>query len=128
MQKAAPPPRERPDKTPRAPLPGAADWLQFDRGLSGLDCALVGLLAASLLRHGQPLAAGGGVLVLIGFAAKCVFELVTAQTVFATGDGYAPVPLAHLMGLAAGLVASLARRGDVTHSSRVCHQTVADAH
>lgn len=87
-------------------------WLwqpQFElyRGLSGLDCALVGLLAGALLRHSHRIAVTSGVIVLCAFAAKCAYELTTAQTVFASGDGYVPVPLAHLIGLATGVVTSL---------------------
>ena len=87
-------------------------WLwqpQFDlyRGLSGLDCALVGLFAASLGRHGPRSATVSGALVLAALAAKCTVELVTARTVFATGDTFAPVPLAHAVGLLAGCTAHL---------------------
>lgn len=78
----------------------------FYRGLSGLDCALFGLLAASLLRPRQPPATALGLLSLAGFAAKCLFELTTAHTVFAAGTGYSPVPLAHLVGLLAGCLAA----------------------
>lgn len=81
---------------------------QTYRGLSGLDSALFGLLAGSLLTRGDRVATFAGVLALGGFAAKGLFELSTAQTVFATGAGYAPVPLAHLIGLLAGLTAALA--------------------
>jgi rhomboid family GlyGly-CTERM serine protease len=82
---------------------------QFDfyRGLSGLDCALVGLFAASLCRRGHRPATVCGALVLAALAAKCAVELVTARPVFATGDTFAPVPLAHLVGLVAGCTAHL---------------------
>ncbi|MCX6953700.1 MAG: rhombosortase [Verrucomicrobia bacterium] len=87
------------------------------RGLSGLDCALVGLFAASLLRHGRAAATLVGAGTLLVFAVKCILELVTAQTVFAAGTGYAPVPLAHLVGLAACLVAAVWRTDVVAHLS-----------
>jgi hypothetical protein len=48
-----------------------------------------------------------GALVLAALAAKCAVELVTARPVFATGDTFAPVPLAHLVGLVAGCTAHL---------------------
>ncbi|MBC8038931.1 MAG: rhombosortase [Opitutaceae bacterium] len=81
------------------------------RGLSGIDSALFGFVVAHLIaegrraRHGFSLAVGS--LALAGFTAKCVFELVTHTTVFVetTGD-FAPVPLAHLLGLLAGAAAS----------------------
>ena len=86
------------------------------RGLSGLDSAFFGLLAASLLTRGQTPATIVGSLALAGFAAKSVFELATSQTVFAAGVGYAPVPLAHLVGLVSGIVVALAARS--IHSAR----------
>lgn len=77
------------------------------RGLSGIDSALFGFVAARVIaegrraRHGFSLVAGG--LALAGFAAKCGFELATGGTVFVdTAGEFAPVPLAHLIGLAAG--------------------------
>lgn len=76
------------------------------RGLSGLDCALFGLLATSLFHYRRPLPTAVAVLALFGFAAKCVYELTTAQTFFAAGHDYAPVPLAHLLGLLAGCIAA----------------------
>lgn len=81
---------------------------QTYRGLSGLDSALFGLLAGSLLARGDRVPVVAGMLALFGFAAKCLFELATAQTVFASGAGYSPVPLAHLVGLAAGVTVALA--------------------
>ena len=77
------------------------------RGLSGLDCALLGLFAASLCRRGHRAATTSGALVLAAFAAKCVFEIATARPVFAAGDTFAPVPLAHVVGLVAGCTAPL---------------------
>jgi len=78
------------------------------RGLSGIASALFGFVIADLLaegwraRHGFSLAVGG--LALTGFAAKCVFELATGDTVFVdAASAFAPVPLAHLIGLVAGI-------------------------
>lgn len=99
------------------------------RGLSGIDSALFGFVVADLLaagwrtRHGFSLAVGGAA--LAGFAAKCAFELATRTTVFVeTTDAFAPVPLAHLLGLAVGatLVLSLANEKGGTAAS--CDATV----
>jgi rhomboid family GlyGly-CTERM serine protease len=74
------------------------------RGLSGLDSALFALLAGSLMRHAHRTPRLVGVAALIGLAAKCSLEAATGSTVFASGETYLPVPLAHLAGLAAGLI------------------------
>ncbi len=78
------------------------------RGLSGIDSALFGFVVARVIsegrriRHGFTLAVGG--LALAGFTAKCLFELATGDTVFVASTGtFAPVPLAHLIGLATGV-------------------------
>lgn len=86
-------------------------WLwqpQFStyRGLSGVDCALFGLFAGLLLHHQGSLARLAGWTGLLGAAGKTGFELTNGTTLFADGIGYAPVPLAHLIGFAAGLVAA----------------------
>lgn len=75
------------------------------RGLSGLDCALYGLQAAHLLRQPgrTPRLIGVGALAALG--AKCVIELSSGTTLFAQGNGYDPVPLAHLIGGLAGVLA-----------------------
>ena len=72
------------------------------RGLSGLDSALFGLVAGALFRQGRCASALVGSLALFGIAGKSAIELATGSPVFAAGT-YAPVPLAHLVGLAAGL-------------------------
>jgi rhomboid family GlyGly-CTERM serine protease len=93
------------------------------RGLSGLDSALFGLVCGKLIadgrraRHGFSIALGA--LALTGFALKCGAELAGGATIFAAGatDDYAPVPLAHLIGLAVGLAGSLnPRRADGARS------------
>jgi rhomboid family GlyGly-CTERM serine protease len=83
------------------------------RGLSGIDSALFGFVVVCVIadgwraRHGFSLAVGG--IALAGFAAKCVYELATQTTVFvAATETFAPVPLAHLIGLLAG--AAVAQR------------------
>ncbi len=77
------------------------------RGLSGIDSALFGFVLAEVLiagwraHHGFSIVVGG--LALAGFAAKCAFELATGGTVFVdTAGAFAPVPLAHLLGLCVG--------------------------
>ena len=78
------------------------------RGLSGLDMALVGLLIGGLLRrarqeHNVPTLVAGR-LALTVVVAKCLYEWLTGQTIFVEALGsFAPVPLAHLIGLAVGL-------------------------
>ena len=80
---------------------------QFEayRGLSGLDCALFGLFVASLFRQGGQASRIMGSIALLAVGAKCVFEIATGSTAFATGAGYALVPLAHLVGVASGFAA-----------------------
>ncbi|CAM2835413.1 rhombosortase [Rariglobus hedericola] len=77
------------------------------RGLSGIDSALFSFVIADLLatgwreRHRFSLIVG--VAALGGFLAKCVFEVLTGNTVFVeAGEVFAPVPLAHLLGGAVG--------------------------
>jgi len=84
---------------------GVWAWLpQFDtyRGLSGLDCTLFALQAATLLRRPARAARWIGLVALLGLGAKCGFETATATTLFASGAGYDPVPLAHLLGAGVG--------------------------
>jgi len=109
---------------------------QFEtyRGLSGLDSALYGLVCARLLlegwraRHGFSVALG--VLALAGFALKCGAELTSGSTIFANGldetasaslpprafqsapapASYAPVPLAHLLGLLSGIAVAASEK------------------
>lgn len=76
------------------------------RGLSGLDCALFGIFTGTLLQRRDLIARFVGSLGLLGVAAKCGVELSTGDTLFATGATYAPVPLSHLVGAAAGLISS----------------------
>lgn len=72
------------------------------RGLSGLDCTLFALLAARLLRLPARAARWIGGIALLALATKCSVETATATTLFASGTGYDPVPLAHLLGAAVG--------------------------
>ncbi|WP_221029273.1 rhombosortase [Actomonas aquatica] len=76
------------------------------RGLSGLDSALYGLITARLLvdgwRERHDFTISIAALALIGFVLKTGFELLTAETVFSDSLTFAPVPLAHLIGLGVG--------------------------
>lgn len=90
----------------------AAVWAfqpQFEsyRGLSGLDSALFALFATSLIEQRRHAPVLLGVVALFGVLAKCVFEIATGTPAFASGDGYSPVPLAHLVGVLCGSVAVL---------------------
>lgn len=76
------------------------------RGLSGLDCALFGIFTGTLLQRRDPIANLVGLLGLLGVVAKCSAELSTGVTLFAAGTTYAPVPLSHLVGTAAGLIST----------------------
>ena len=92
----------------------AAVWIfqpQFEcyRGLSGLDSALFALFASSLIEQRRRAPVLLGVVALAGVLAKCVFEIVTETPAFASGNGYAPVPLAHLVGVLGGGIAALIR-------------------
>jgi rhomboid family GlyGly-CTERM serine protease len=87
--------------------------LQTYRGLSGIDSALFALLATSLLQdkireHNWTAAASIATLCL-AFIAKIIIEYATGATLFvnAPSSGFVPVPLAHLVGACAGVVASL---------------------
>jgi hypothetical protein len=93
-----------------AVLLGAPELATY-RGLSGLDSALLALLAARLqierafrsawMRLAPALAG-------LGLLGKIAYELSTDAALFAGGaDLFVPVPLAHLAGGAVGLAAAL---------------------
>ncbi len=88
----------------------AAPQFATYRGLSGLDCALFGLLSGSLLQREAPLAKLAGSLALMAVLAKSAWEMANGVTLFANGAGYAPVPLAHLVGAVVGFGTALATR------------------
>jgi len=95
-----------------SPSIAIALWIcqpQFEiyRGLSGLDCALFGMLATYLCRSRQCISKSIGVLALLGVGAKSGWEIATASPFFASGNDYAPVPLAHVIGLASGILGAV---------------------
>ena len=94
------------------------------RGLSGIDCALLGLVVAALWCQpsgdrkwgaAQALAVLGG----CSFLAKTLYELTTSGTLFveAGQEPFVPVISAHLVGFFSGLVVGLARM-----DRRRCHR------
>ncbi len=83
--------------------------LENYRGLSGIDTTLFVVVATTYLvdcvRTGNrrmALVAGG---LMVGLGLKTLFETVTGGTIFvdAAAAGFAPVPLAHLLGAAVGI-------------------------
>jgi hypothetical protein len=90
---------------------------QFDsyRGLSGLDCALFGLIVASLWQPptGDRSGIARKVLALLGasgFLAKTIYEFTTGHTVFiemGPSPTFIPALSAHLVGFACGVAAGL---------------------
>lgn len=89
-------------------------WLQPQfasyRGLSGIDSALFGFVAADIFRlaraEGRRLPAYAAAFGMTLFVAKIVFELVTGRAFFVeSGEAFAPVPFAHLVGVLAGVAA-----------------------
>lgn len=90
----------------------AQPGLEHYGGLSGLDSALFGLLcmqdirmhwrSPSRRRLAVPL------LLLMGFLGKIGYEFATGAAVFVSHtDAMVPVPLAHLVGAAVGIIAAL---------------------
>lgn len=85
--------------------------MQTYRGLSGIDAAAFALLAVLIFRDGfrtrrwrwVAFACAG----LIAFIGKIGFEMLTGSTAFvdSSAAGMIPVPLAHLVGAAAGTLA-----------------------
>lgn len=82
-------------------------------GLSGVDSALFGMLGVSVIQEAWATRKWGGAAAVVacgaGFAAKIGYELVTGATFFVqAADVMVPVPLAHVLGLAAGVGTGLA--------------------
>jgi len=94
------------------------------RGLSGLDTALFALLSVTTLRtaareRNWPLSvviAG----LLVGFVGKTAFELLVGGSVFvdASGGGFQPVPLAHVIGAVIGSAATFIDRQFISFGFR----------
>jgi rhomboid family GlyGly-CTERM serine protease len=82
--------------------------LRFYRGLSGIDSALVVLLAVSILREERErlpriLASA----VLVSFGAKVLLESLLGSPLFASPEGFEVLPLSHLLGAAVGGAAAV---------------------
>jgi rhomboid family GlyGly-CTERM serine protease len=75
------------------------------RGLSGLDCSLVGALIWLRGLQSERLR-GVGMLCLTAFVAKCGYELLVGRAILAPdlGEGVRLLPLAHVMGAAVGVL------------------------
>jgi len=93
----------------------AAVWLLLPemttyRGLSGLDTALFALLGVMMFGEKWREGSRGGVAVivflLLGMVAKIAWEFVSGGTIFVDSSSgqFVPVPLAHLVGAAIGLL------------------------
>ena len=101
----------------------AAVWLacpelQTYRGLSGIDSALLALLAVGVLRDalrpgGRRAVAVACAAVMLGFGAKLAYELATGAALFVDAEaaGFVPVPVAHAVGAAVGGVVACVGRG-----------------
>jgi rhomboid family GlyGly-CTERM serine protease len=100
------------------------------RGLSGIDSALFGLVAARFARVAAVDKNWGKLtlvaVVAVGFLAKVSFELLTGTTLFvaSASAGLVPVPLAHVVGVLVGAGCGLT--GDVTAASLICKNLPAD--
>jgi rhomboid family GlyGly-CTERM serine protease len=80
-------------------------------GLSGLDSALVAVLACGLVGEGGRSRALGSLLA-VGFVAKTLFELASGGVLFADDAGVHHVPVVHLLGAVVGsVVGGLAAAG-----------------
>jgi hypothetical protein len=99
--------------------------LETYRGLSGIDSALYVLLAVTLLkdevhgrRWGWVIALSG---VLVAFTAKVGYEIATGGTIFVNSGAshMIPVPLAHCVGAAVGMVVGLMRIPNWVHAIRL---------
>ena len=91
--------------------------LQLYRGLSGIDSALFAAAAAAVIgaaaANRDRRTVGLASACFAAFVAKATFEWATGTTVFvAATPQMTPVPVAHVAGAAAGLLAALAQRKD----------------
>ena len=98
-------------------LISAAVWLlrpdlTYYRGLSGIDTALFALVATTLFRNARLARDRPTMLIattgLAALAAKTLFELSTGSSVFVgAAPDFEPLPLAHVVGGATGLLVAL---------------------
>ena len=106
--------------------------LELYRGLSGIDSALFVFQAGWLVREALVERRRAASLVLTvalaGFAAKIGYELVTGATLFvdSAAAGFAPLPLAHVIGGAVGLftLGAFVRKLDTFSNCGLMHQPV----
>ncbi len=87
------------------------------RGLSGIDSALLAVYLTLMWRHGRLglIAKGLTILTGVGLMAKIAWEVVTGAAIFVQSENMTPVPEAHAIGAAVGLLIGLfvrARRPD----------------
>jgi rhomboid family GlyGly-CTERM serine protease len=88
---------------------GNPTMIQY-RGLSGIDSALFTFVAAALVRDarraGHSTALWATVAMTVGFVGKIGYEVATGQTLFvdSSSAGFIPLPIAHAIGGAAGIV------------------------
>ncbi|MCX7387054.1 MAG: rhombosortase [Planctomycetales bacterium] len=82
--------------------------LESYRGLSGIDTALFGLIVTDLLGRRLVERDRKSVLLfsllLFGLLAKLATEIVWGTNIFVSDTSFVPVPLAHLIGAATGLL------------------------
>lgn len=87
--------------------------LQIYRGLSGIDSALFGLIAVMTARQAKRQHNRTAIVIALtalgGFIMKTTYELATGHAVFVDSQqaGFAPVPLAHIVGVLCGTCVAL---------------------
>jgi len=87
--------------------------LSFYRGLSGIDSALFGLLAISLLKESIRDQNKKGIILislfLVLFFGKTALEIVSGSTIFVSeyGSNVIPIPLSHIAGFISGTITGL---------------------
>lgn len=95
--------------------------MHYYRGLSGLDSALFVLFVVQLIRMNRSrdrVIAAVAAVSLGAFVLKTIYECMTGSMIFVQAQStFAPVPLAHIIGGAIGLVIA-AHRGDREHKTR----------
>jgi rhomboid family GlyGly-CTERM serine protease len=104
--------------------------LELYRGLSGIDSALfvfqAGWLVREALRECRRAAAILPTVALLGFVGKIGYELVTGATLFvdSAAAGFAPLPLAHVIGGVVGLLifGVFVRKRDMIDNRDIIHQ------